>query len=176
MIISHYHRPPRSKHCSLCNACVSKMDHHCPWFNTCIGEHNFRWFLLFLFVNGAACMLISYTSYLSLRDTCDTRNIHVGRIVKTRTGDHPLTALLVVQILLVLMPGCCIMCIYAVLIGLVVFVFLAFQLTSLISNTTTSESAKVSLLFSSFFFIIYSSFSSLTLFAVVQNAHVSFYS
>ena len=37
----------RSKHCSICNRCVSKMDHHCPWLGNCIGEKNVKYFVGF---------------------------------------------------------------------------------------------------------------------------------
>ena len=54
-------KPPRSKHCSVCNVCVEKFDHHCIWINNCAGAKNYRWFILFLFLH----MLVSIYGFFA---------------------------------------------------------------------------------------------------------------
>ncbi|KAA0201252.1 Palmitoyltransferase [Fasciolopsis buskii] len=50
-------KPDRTHHCSSCEKCVPKMDHHCPWINNCVGYHNQKYFLLFLFHAICYCSL-----------------------------------------------------------------------------------------------------------------------
>ncbi|XP_051949249.1 palmitoyltransferase ZDHHC23-A isoform X3 [Xyrauchen texanus] len=70
-------RPPRAGHCRICGTCVLRMDHHCVWINSCVGQANHRQFLLTL-------LLFLLTSFygisLVLRSICPHQSIFTAML------------------------------------------------------------------------------------------------
>jgi hypothetical protein len=41
-------QPLRTKHCKVCERCVSTHDHHCPWVGNCVAQRNRPTFFAFI--------------------------------------------------------------------------------------------------------------------------------
>jgi len=67
-------RTDRSRHCSICNQCTERFDHHCPWINNCVGSSNHGLFMTFIFL--MATLLL--TTFVSLIVNFDCYENNVG--------------------------------------------------------------------------------------------------
>jgi hypothetical protein len=58
-------KTPRSFHCSTCNQCIERYDHHCVWLNNCIGIKNHFLFMIFIVVLSLniTCLLVTTIYY-----------------------------------------------------------------------------------------------------------------
>eukprot|EP01116_Phalansterium_solitarium_P000849 TRINITY_DN10698_c0_g1_i1.p1 TRINITY_DN10698_c0_g1~~TRINITY_DN10698_c0_g1_i1.p1 ORF type:complete len:322 (-),score=67.46 TRINITY_DN10698_c0_g1_i1:2-967(-) len=71
-------KPPRAHHCHVCQKCVLRMDHHCPWVGNCVGHHNHKYFMLFLLYLTLGCLVVVAASYGMFRQAGDMHSAWRG--------------------------------------------------------------------------------------------------
>ncbi|XP_065185511.1 uncharacterized protein LOC135816071 [Sycon ciliatum] len=66
-------RPLGAHHCRICDVCVLRRDHHCPWINNCVGLGNQWLFLLFsCYVSIGSTFLCMFLMEHLLTQSCAT--------------------------------------------------------------------------------------------------------
>jgi hypothetical protein len=68
-------KPARSKHCSMCDMCVEKFDHHCIWINNCVGLGNYRYFISFITLHMVLCWYGAIIGVLIYWGIIDSQNL-----------------------------------------------------------------------------------------------------
>ena len=130
----HHEKPPRTHHCSICNVCVLRMDHHCPWINNCVGYRNHGHYLRFLFyvTLGMVCGLVLMGCQLA---TFKGRYLYWGQH-NGRFTIHLTEEMIQMTFLVVDLVGCGIL---SLLIGLLLTV----QIVNVSQGHTTIESLEI---------------------------------
>ncbi|XP_005022739.3 palmitoyltransferase ZDHHC12 [Anas acuta] len=59
-------QPMRAKHCQVCQHCVRRYDHHCPWIENCVGEKNHPLFIVYLSIQLVVLLWGVHTAWSGL--------------------------------------------------------------------------------------------------------------
>ncbi|KAI8599513.1 DHHC palmitoyltransferase-domain-containing protein [Dissophora ornata] len=99
-------KPERAHHCRVCKRCVLKMDHHCPWVLNCVGQDNYKFFVLFVFYTTIHSLYILATLiplYMRFPDDTWTHQFQVVAMVISGIFGFTLVAFTITHIRLILL-------------------------------------------------------------------------
>jgi hypothetical protein len=94
------YRPPRTTHCAVCENCIERFDHHCPWIGNCIGKRNYWLFYSFVTSITILTSFVLATSIVEMAYLCqkyqDESGLSAGDAFVKALRDAPLCAVIIV--------------------------------------------------------------------------------
>jgi len=111
----------------MCNCCIERLDHHCPWLGTCVGKRNYKYF--FMFIWALFLMIVTEIIFSVIFITGNQYNE-----ITTQTDEIP--SFSTNQIISIVNSS------LTALLGLFVFYLFGYHQFLLCRNETTNEHLK----------------------------------
>eukprot|EP01031_Cornospumella_fuschlensis_P027059 gene27060-32695_t len=134
----------RSKHCSLCGTLPLFNVHiNTERLNQCVGELNYRYFLLFLLANASFFFYGAYVMVMVMFSEIEQKRLMHTVFVNRTTGEEFAPTMIMVALYLIgEQTTAFIILALAIVMGIAVSCFLFYHLYLVYKGTTTNESVK----------------------------------
>ena len=135
-------RPARTKHCRVCDYCVSRFDHHCIWINNCVGQKNHLHFMVFLVNHMVVLQYVCYAGACICVDTAFEYRLFDMWFIDGNGQRMQATISVVLQYIVNLHTVIFALTAFTGLVSFIFVGFICFQTYMICLNITTNEFFK----------------------------------